>query len=103
MTSPPSQSFVREAHRIVRDLFRARPQRYFADFLITTLVAAVSLAVYLRAPGFTLVQASAFIVCGLALYRAVVFTHEIAHRRPGTFVGFTWLWNALCGVPLLVP
>ena len=99
----PSAQFVREAHRIVRDLMAERPRRYFVDFLLTILIAYGALAVYLLAPAFSIAQAAAFVVCGLTMYRAVVFTHEIAHRRPGTFVGFTWIWNLLCGVPFLVP
>jgi fatty acid desaturase len=44
-----------------------------------------------------------FLVAGLSFYRSVVFTHEIAHRPPGTLPGFRQAWNLLCGIPLLVP
>ena len=98
-----SARFVREAHHIVRDLAHEHPVRYFVDFVLTMLVAYAALAVYLIAPAFSLLQAATLVVCSLALYRGVVFTHEIAHRRHGSFVGFTWLWNAFCGVPLFVP
>lgn len=98
-----SARFVREAHHLVRDLARERPARYFVDFSVTMLLAYAALAVYLMAPTFSPLQGAALIVCGLALYRAVVFTHELAHRRHGSFVAFTWLWNALCGVPSFVP
>ena len=102
-TSPMSSAqFVRDAHHIVRDLARERPVRYFADFSLTMLVAYATLGVSLTSPTWSLVQVSAFIVCGLAIYRAVVFTHEIAHRGR-SFRGFMWLWNGLCGVPLFVP
>jgi fatty acid desaturase len=37
------------------------------------------------------------------MYRAVVFSHEIAHGRAPWFRRFETLWNALCGVPLLLP
>ena len=89
MAHSPSAQFVRDAHRIVRDLLPERPRRYWIDFLFTIAVAYVAFAVYLVAPSFSIAQAAALVVCGLAMYRAVVFTHEIAHRRPGTFVGFT--------------
>lgn len=38
-----------------------------------------------------------------ALYRMALFTHEICHFRRGVLPGFEWAWNALCGVPLLLP
>ena len=101
--SMPSAAFVRQAHGIVRDLLVERPRYYFADFLITILLTYGSLAIYLLSPPFSMTQMAAFVLCGLAMYRAVVFTHEIAHRRAHTFVLFTWMWNLLCGVPFLVP
>ena len=103
ISSMPSAQFVRQANSIVRDLLPERPRYYFTDFLITILVTYGALAIYLLAPPLSIAQTVAFLVCGLAMYRAVVFTHEIAHRRPGTFAGFTWIWNLLCGVPFLVP
>jgi fatty acid desaturase len=99
----PSAQFVRQAHAIVRDLLPERPRYYLADFMITMLVTYGTLAISLLAPAFSIVQLAALLVCSLAMYRAVVFTHEIAHRRSGAFVEFTWIWNLLCGVPFLVP
>jgi len=37
------------------------------------------------------------------MYRAVVFTHEIAHGRARWFGRFEALWNVLCGIPMLLP
>ena len=98
-----SARFTREAHRLVRDLMRPRLPRYWIDFLITITVVYVSFGVYISARSFTLVQAAAFLVCGLAMYRAVVFTHEITHRRGPAFRRFTFVWNLLCGIPFLMP
>jgi fatty acid desaturase len=103
--SPSGESarFVRQAHAIVRDLMRPRPLRYWADFTVTIAVAYVAFATYLRASPFSLLQGAAFVVCGLAMYRAVVFTHEITHHRGASFAAFTFAWNVLCGVPLMMP
>jgi len=103
VSSMPSAQFVRQAHSIVRDLLPERPRYYFTDFLITILVTYGTLVIYLLAPPFSIAQTAACVVCGLAMYRSVVFTHEIAHRRSRAFVGFTGIWNLLCGVPFLVP
>ena len=98
-----SVRFVREARALVRDLLEPRPHRYWIDLALTSLVAYTALAVYLSAPAFTGVQAAALAVAALAMYRAAVFIHEIAHRPPASFRAFTVAWNAVCGVPLFMP
>jgi len=95
--------FVREAHGAVRDLLAANVRRYWGDFLLTILLAYAAFAIYVRAPWFSLAQAGAFVICGLAMYRAIVFTHEITHRRGAAFRVFTFAWNLLCGIPFLMP
>lgn len=42
-------------------------------------------------------------VAALALYRAVLFIHEITHLSHRDVPGFRTAWNALVGVPLLLP
>jgi fatty acid desaturase len=43
-----------------------------------------------------------YAVAAFALYRAVLFTHEITHfRRPLWW--FSIVWNVLCGIPLAIP
>ena len=98
-----SARFVREAHHQVRDLLVARPRRYWCDFLLTMLVAYAAFALYISAPDWSLSQAGGLVVCGLAMFRAVVFTHELAHRRGRAFASFAVCWNVLCGIPFLMP
>ena len=43
------------------------------------------------------------LVAVLALYRAGLFIHEMTHLKAGSLPGFKLAWNALVGVPLLVP
>jgi fatty acid desaturase len=97
-----STRFVREAHGLVRDLLEPRPVRYWTDFLITIVAMYTALVVHV-ATDFSVLQVTALIVCALAMYRAVVFTHEIAHRPAGSFTGFAVVWNASCGIPLWMP
>jgi len=54
-------------------------------------------------PAFSLQQGFSFLVAVLAFYRAVLFIHEIAHFKKGTFLIFQNVWNLLCGFPLMVP
>jgi fatty acid desaturase len=97
-----SRPFVREAHALVRDLLEPHPARYWTDFLVTIAIAyaAFAVAVTSMAPAL---RTAAVIVCALAAYRAAVFTHEIAHRPPGSFTAFTVVWNLLCGIPFFMP
>lgn len=95
------------ARALVRDLAEPRPWIYWLDFLFHATLGWGAFALALRAPAFEPLQGPlqgiAYVVCALALYRAVIFTHELAHLRRNTFKGFRLVWNLLCGFPLLVP
>src|SRR4029078_9728560 len=43
------------------------------------------------------------IVATLALYRAVLFIHELAHLKRSSVPGFDVAWSLWAGFPLLVP
>jgi len=81
--------FVREAHALVSDLLDPRPAHYWMDFVLTTLTAYTAFALYVMAPDVSALQGAAPLVAALAMYRAAVFTHEIAHRPAGSFAAFT--------------
>lgn len=49
------------------------------------------------------VAAVLYAVAVLATYRAMVFTHEIAHMPPRRLLAFRLFWNLACGIPLLIP
>jgi fatty acid desaturase len=104
MRTEPDESagFVRGAHALVHDLLEPAPVRYWADFLVTVAIAYAAFATLLSADAAAL-RMGALGVGALAAYRAVVFTHEIAHRPAGTFGAFTVAWNALCGIPFWMP
>jgi fatty acid desaturase len=92
---------VKQAHALVPDLMRARPATYYADLGASALVAWSALLGSAAASGSR--AAVLFAVAVIALYRAASFIHEITHLRPGAVPGFSTLWNALVGVPLLLP
>jgi fatty acid desaturase len=95
--------FVRDAQALVRDLLVPDVARYSIDFLASIAVAYAAFVVYLRADAFSAVHIAAFLACGVAMFRAVAFTHELTHRRGRGFKAFTVAWNVLCGIPFLVP
>ncbi len=96
-------AFIRQAKQICQDLMPHRPALYWADFLGSVTVAWTALIIYLNADWFSAVQVAAFVVAGLMLYRASVFTHELAHVAPTRFRAFRLVWNLLFGCPFLMP
>jgi fatty acid desaturase len=90
------------AYRLCADLVAARPAIYWTDLLATALVAYAGFALAVLGPSLPL-RAAAFVVSGLAFYRGVSFLHEITHLRAQDVPGFKAGYNALIGVPFLVP
>jgi fatty acid desaturase len=96
-------AFIRQAHDIVRDLMPHREAIYWVDFLGSMALAVAGLYFYLFWPLLSVPAVVGFFVAGFLLYRALVFTHELAHMAPSQFPVFRTTWNALFGVPFLLP
>ncbi|MCJ9428632.1 fatty acid desaturase family protein [Kordiimonas marina] len=94
---------LREARRLVKDLWQPNPRIYWTDFLISCTLGWAAIVTATLAPFLSLLQIAAMIVATLAMYRAVIFIHELAHFRKNTFGLFRAVWNATCGMPMLVP
>lgn len=95
---------VKQAHDLVRDLFRPRMAIYWTDFLLTLATGAVAFWAVGPLGGFTPLGVLAFLVSALAIYRCFAFIHEIAHfRGKRAFGPFRKTWNAVFGIPMLVP
>jgi len=96
------KAMLKAAANLTRDLNVARPAIYWADMLGSALLGYGALAGAILA-GSTSVALLSGLIAILALYRAGSFIHEITHVKPNAVPGFYWVWNALVGVPLLVP
>jgi fatty acid desaturase len=94
---------LKEAGEIVNRLSRPKPIIYWLDFLFHVTLGWAAFIVLVRAPAMSLIQVGAGAVATLALYRAVLFTHELAHLKQSTFTVFRFVWNVTCGLPLLAP
>lgn len=92
-----------KSRALVNDLFEPSPRIYWFDLLSSATLGWVSLAAAMAFDFFSLPWFALSAISALALYRAVVFTHELVHVRAARLPGFTSVWNLLCGVPLLVP
>lgn len=92
-----------EARVVAKRFSRPKPYIYWTDFLISASVGWSAFYLAVISPAFSLAQFGAVLIAALALYRAVIFTHELAHLKRGTFTVFRAVWNLFSGIPLMVP
>ena len=90
-----------EARRLTDDLTRPSPAVYWTDLALSALTVFLGLGLAVWAEGALRWAGAAVAV--LALYRALSFIHELTHLRSDELPGFKFAWNALIGVPFLVP
>lgn len=93
---------AREVHVLVKDLMEPSARYYWTDLGLSAGLGWGAL-VLAASSGAPWVIAVAIALSALGLYRAALFIHELTHVRSGTLPGFYWGWNALIGVPLLLP
>jgi len=99
---PDDKEMLRAAVDLTRDLATAQPRIYWTDMLLSAGFGYAALA------GAILVESVPLaVVCGviaaLALYRALLFIHELTHIHRDALPGFRFGWNLAVGVPLLMP
>jgi fatty acid desaturase len=99
-----SADWLKAAHDIVGDLNRRSPLIYWTDLLLSATAAWSLAAVYfVVAPPWSTLQLAAFLAASVMFFRAGTFIHELVHMPPGQMVWFGRVWNALIGIPLLMP
>jgi fatty acid desaturase len=94
-------AMLRKAAELTRDINVAKPLIYWADALGSAVLGYAALAGAILLGGFAAVASA--LVAVLALYRAGSFIHELTHVRHRELPWFRLGWNAVVGVPLLVP
>ncbi len=95
-------AMLRAAAELTRDLTAPKPWVYWSDMLASALLGYAGLVLAIVAVPVWLAVAAA-IVSVLAFYRAGSFIHELTHIKHSAVPGFRFGWNAIIGVPLLVP
>jgi fatty acid desaturase len=95
-------ALLRAAVELTRDLGAARGAIYWPDMLVSALLgyAALAGAILLDNPWAAL---ACGVIAALALYRALLFIHELTHIHHTALPGFRLAWNLLVGIPLLTP
>ena len=99
---PDDKAMLRAARDLTKDISAHRADIYWADMIASALVGYGALAGAILTGSLPLAIALG-VVSVLALYRALLFIHEISHFRNGALPGFRTAWNALVGVPMLTP
>ncbi len=99
---PDDKEMLRAAVELTRDLMAARAEIYWPDMLLSATLGYAALAGAILSDNL-LVAASLGVVAALALYRALLFIHELTHIHRDALPGFRFAWNAIVGVPMLTP
>jgi len=94
---------MNEANKLVAGLMKPDPKTYWVDFLFSISFGWGGFALALLNPWGSILGIAGLTVATFALYRAVLFTHELTHLKSGTFKLFRFVWNVLCGFALLIP
>jgi len=101
---------IAEARRIVQDLFKPKPLIYWTDFLLSLGIAAAAFfgsRLLIRFSddwlAWSPLIAVLTVVTIIAVYRAALFTHELTHLPKAGFGRFRMAWDAMFGVPMLMP
>ena len=96
------KAMLRAAAELTRDLVKPVPRIYWLDMTLSAALGWGAFAVAATAATWAGLLAAS-LVAVLALYRAVMFIHELSHVKQGALPGFRLGWNALVGVPMLTP
>ncbi len=95
-------AMLRAARDLTKDIAEANPRIYWSDFLVSTVIGYAALAGAILV-GITWLAVLLGVVSALALYRALLFIHELSHIHRNALPGFRTVWNLLIGIPMLTP
>jgi fatty acid desaturase len=96
------KAMLRAARDLTKGLGEAKAGIYWPDMLVSAGVGYAGIAVAIFSQSLA-VQVAAGLVAALALYRALMFIHELTHIHRDALPGFRTGWNLLVGIPLLTP
>lgn len=96
------KALLRAAVELTRDLGEAKAAIYWPDMLGSALVGYAALAGAILSSALWLTVLLG-VVATLALYRALLFIHELTHLHRDALPGFRTTWNLLVGIPMLTP
>lgn len=100
--TPDDKDMLRAAVELTRDIATARAAIYWPDMLLSAALGYATLAgaILLDNPVYAALSG---VLSALALYRALLFIHELTHIHKTALPGFRFAWNLLVGIPMLIP
>lgn len=99
---PEDKAMLRAAARLTRDIAKARPEIYWPDMLASAALGYAALAGAILVNN-TFAAVALGLLSAVALYRALLFIHELTHMHRDVLPGFRFAWNLLVGIPMLIP
>ncbi len=96
------KDMLRAARELTKDLGEAKGSIYWPDMLISTAIGYAGIAAAILASNLA-VAIIAGLVATLALYRSLMFIHELTHIHKNALPGFRLVWNLLVGIPMMAP
>lgn len=96
------KALLRAAVELTRDIGEAKAAIYWPDMLGSAIVGYAALAGAILSPTLW-VTILLGMVATLALYRALLFIHELTHLHRDALPGFRTAWNLIVGIPMLMP
>lgn len=100
--STESTLSIASLRRDYRDAFEPKPWLYWCDLVASAGVGWTAFFLGLTADSMLPAMAAGTVAL-LALYRAVLFIHELTHLKSGALPGFEAVWHLLVGLPMLAP
>jgi fatty acid desaturase len=96
------KDMLRAARDLTKDLGEAKASIYWTDMLISTAIGYGGIALAIFTTNLA-VAILAGLVASLALYRSLMFIHELTHIHKNALPGFRLGWNLLVGIPMMAP
>jgi fatty acid desaturase len=88
---------------LVGDLYRHSAVVYWSDLVLSLAIGYGAFALLPMRNPFSVMGAALYCVSVFACYRAIIFTHELAHKPLSKFPIFRLAWDVFCGTPVLLP
>ena len=96
------KAMLRAARDLTQGLGQARAGIYWPDMLVSAGLGYGAIATAILTDNLAIAMVAG-LVGSLALYRALMFIHELTHIHRDALPGFRTGWNLLVGIPLLTP
>lgn len=97
------EQFAAQVRKRFASAFRPKAHIYWLDLSLSSLVGWTAFGFSVQQPFGSLAYLVTTGIALLALLRAALFIHEIAHQKRGSRPGFECAWHVVVGLPFMLP